>query len=134
MNRERVEKVLHRLLAASDEDLVAAYLYGSVARQTDRPASDVDVAVLFRKTPEPKFSALPLRLEGVLERELGRVVQVVVMNTAPVDLVHRILRDGRLLLDRDRSTRIQFEVKARNEYFDLQPFLRRYRKQQHPAP
>ncbi len=79
MNRERVEKVLHRLLVASDDDLVAAYLYGSVARQTDRPTSDVDVAVLFRKTPEPKFSALPLRLEGVLERELGRVVQVVLL-------------------------------------------------------
>jgi hypothetical protein len=134
VNRERIEKVLGRLLETSGEDLAAAYLFGSVARQTDRSSSDVDVAVLFREAPAPKYSALPLRLEGALEKHLGRTVQVVVMNTAPVDLIHRILRDGRLLLDRDRSARIQFEVKARNEYFDLLPFLRRYRKQQRSVP
>jgi len=43
------------------------------------------------------------------------------------DLVHRILRDGILCLDRDRSARIRFEVKARGEYFDLLPYLQRYR-------
>jgi hypothetical protein len=37
------------------------------------------------------------------------------------------LRDGRVVLDRDASARIRFEVKSRNEYFDLLPFLRRYR-------
>jgi hypothetical protein len=36
--------------------------------------------------------------------------------------------DGKLLIDRDPSSRIQFEVRARDEYFDLQPILRRYRK------
>ena len=50
------------------------------------------------------------------------------MNGAPVDLVHRILRDGRLLVERDRSARIAFEVRARNEYFDLLPMLRLYRR------
>ncbi|MEO8182524.1 MAG: hypothetical protein ABI895_27115 [Deltaproteobacteria bacterium] len=36
------------------------------------------------------------------------------MNLAPADLVHRILRDQRLLLDRDPALRIRFEVAARN--------------------
>ena len=35
---------------------------------------------------------------------------------------------GRLLVDRDRAARIQFEVAARNTYFDLKPFLDRYRR------
>ena len=60
-------------------------------------------------------------------------MQIVVLNTAPVDLVHRVLRDGHLLLDRDRGRRIRFEVKARNEYFDLQPVLARYRAGRSPA-
>jgi len=47
---------------------------------------------------------------------------------APTDLVHRVLRDGSLLVDRDKPMRIRFEVDARNRYFDLQPFLRRYRR------
>lgn len=50
------------------------------------------------------------------------------MNQAPVDLVHRILTAQRLLLDRNPSRRIAFEVRARNQYFDLKPILDRYRK------
>jgi hypothetical protein len=52
----------------------------------------------------------------------------VVVNQAPVDLVHRILRDGRLLCEHDRSKRVAFEVDARNRYFDLLPHLQRYRE------
>ena len=69
-----------------------------------------------------------LGYEGDLERELGRAVQLVVLNDAPSDLVHRVLRDRRLLLDRDRVARLRFEVRSRNEYFDLLPVLQRYRE------
>ena len=51
-----------------------------------------------------------------------------VLNRAPVDLIHRVLRDGILLKESDPSARIRFEVKARREYFDLLPILRRYRR------
>jgi hypothetical protein len=51
-----------------------------------------------------------------------------VLNTAPPDLVHRVLRDGVLVLERDASARIRFEVRARNEYFDLRPRLDEYRR------
>ena len=51
-----------------------------------------------------------------------------VLNRAPADLVHRILRDGILMLERDRNARIAFEVQRRNEYFDLLPILKRYRR------
>jgi hypothetical protein len=33
-----------------------------------------------------------------------------------------------LLLERDRSAPIRFEVRVCNEYFDLLPHLRRYRR------
>jgi hypothetical protein len=42
--------------------------------------------------------------------------------------VHRVLRDGRLMLERDRSARIRFEARARREYFDLLPVLLHYRR------
>ena len=56
-----------------------------------------------------------------------------VLNRAPSDLIHRVLRDGILVLARDPGARIRFEVAARNRYFDLQPFLRRYRRLDAPA-
>lgn len=124
-----VEGQLRAALAASEGTApVAVYLFGSVARGDAAANSDVDVAVLF-DCELPKTLAHPsIRLASVLEEKLGRTVQVIVLNDAPVDLVHRVLRDGRLLLDRDPGCRIRFEIKARNEYFDLLPVLRRYRK------
>lgn len=59
-------------------------------------------------------------------------VDLVVMNGAPSDLIHRILRDGILLCEPDRSARIAFEVRSRNDYFDLQPARARYRQGSSP--
>ena len=109
-------------------DVVAVWLFGSFARGDARAHSDIDVAVLYRRTPEATFDALPLRLEGEIERVLGRTTQVVALNRAPADLRARVLRDGVLLIDRDPSLRVRFEVQTRNEWFDLQPILREYRR------
>jgi predicted nucleotidyltransferase len=110
-------------------DLAAVYLFGSVARGTAGPTSDIDVGALYRTTPAATLEAQPFADEAALSQLFGRRVQVVIMNTAPVDLVHRVLRDGILVIDRDKGRRIAFEVRSRNEYFDLLPILREYRKQ-----
>ena len=113
-------------LAGADPDVVAAYVFGSTARGTARPDSDVDVAVLYRqgrpRTLESRFD-----LEGELERVLGRAVEVVPLNEAPCDLVRRVLRDGIVVLDRDRARRLRFEVRAHQEFFDFDSVLRLYR-------
>ena len=104
------------------------YLFGSVARGEAGPDSDVDIGVLFSAEPAPTLDSPPLDLEGELERRLGRRVQVVALNRASADLVHRVLRDGKLVLDREPAARIRFEVRRRNEYFDLAPIRRLYRR------
>jgi predicted nucleotidyltransferase len=114
---------------AEAEGIAAAWLFGSVARGTARAGSDVDVGVLFREDPPRTLEGYRFDLEAELERLLRIPVQLVVMNRAPVDLTRRILRDGRLLVNQDPSRRIQFEVRTRNEYWDLEPYLRLYRRQ-----
>ena len=128
MDAERIMSELESFFAVHPGDAVAVYLYGSVARGTAREGSDVDVGVLLEEDPPRTLEGLKLDLEADLEALLEVPVQLVVLNRAPPDLVHRVLRDGRLVLDRDRSRRIRFEVKARNEFFDLQPILRQYRR------
>jgi predicted nucleotidyltransferase len=121
------EAVLRACLQDAPSEVVCAWLFGSEARGEAGARSDVDVAVLYVAPPASRLDAGPLDLEGRLEHALGRPVQVVVLNRAPADLVHRVLRDGRLLLERDRAARIRFEVERRNEYFDLAPLRARYR-------
>jgi predicted nucleotidyltransferase len=128
VSRDAVADTLRAAGAEFDESIVAAWLFGSVARGTARPDSDVDVAIL-RRTDRPavRLTDLPLDVEDRLGRRLGRTVQVVDVARAPADLVHRVLRDGVLLFDRDSSRRIAFEVEARNRYFDMAPIWRQYR-------
>ena len=121
------ERVRDALLEEPSPPL-CAWLFGSLGRGEGHARSDVDVAVLLGHTPPATLSGIGLPLGGRLEERLGREVDLVVLDRAPVDLIHRVLRDGRLLYDRDPSARVRFEVGARREYFDLLPYLREYRR------
>lgn len=114
-----------------DSRLAALWLFGSVARGSATPRSDVDIAVL-RSEPVlvRTLDDLTFELEAQFARLLEHEVQVVDVETAPDDLVHRILRDGILLVERDRSRRIAFEVSSRNRYFDMAPIWKQYRSPQ----
>jgi predicted nucleotidyltransferase len=115
-------------LAPFREQLVCAYLFGSQARGDAKPASDVDIAILFRQDPPRSLDGLGLNIAGAIEAELGQQVDLVVLNRASPDLVHRVLRDSVLLLETDRGARVKFEHRARSEYFDVLPYLREYRR------
>jgi predicted nucleotidyltransferase len=123
-----IESQLRTSFAADPRGAIAVYLFGSVARGEAGPDSDVDVGVLFETAPPATLDAPQFVLEAELERLLGRRVQVVALNRSASDLVHRVLRDGRLVLDCDRAARIRFEVRSRNEYFDMAPIRRLYRR------
>jgi predicted nucleotidyltransferase len=129
---EQVFSELRRHFEHDARGAIAVYLYGSTARGDAGPASDVDLGVLFESEPQPTLDAPQFDLEARLERLLGRRVQVVALNRASSDLVHRVLRDGRLVLDRDRASRIRFEVRSRNEFFDMARVRALYRR--FPAP
>ena len=107
---------------------VAVYLFGSTARGTDSRRSDIDIGLLYRESPPRSLDAPSFSIKGDIEARLHRPVDLVVLNHASADLCHRVFRDGILVLDRDRAYRIRFEVKKRNEYLDLLPVLRRYRR------
>jgi predicted nucleotidyltransferase len=121
---------LLRDYCAGRREVTAAYLFGSVARGDAHAGSDVDVGVLlapgFLRTLtdyQPVFT-----IQSELEQLFRRKVDVVAMNDAPLDLLHRIMRDGIVVLDRDPRRRAEFELNVRTQYFDWLPILRRYRR------
>ena len=124
-----VEQLSRRIadVIGSRSDVVAAYLFGSTIRGDAHPNSDVDVAVLFDRPQPATLDAPRFVLEGDLERALGKPVDLIVLNDVPVDLRIRVMREGCLLVDRVPGARIAFEVRTRNEAFDIEPVLTRYR-------
>ena len=99
-------------------DVLAAYLFGSYARGDARPDSDVDLAVLLSTTDEMERFERRLELIGAVGEALGRrSADVVVLNDAPPLLTHQVLTHGRLIAERDRMARVEFEVRAGKIYF-----------------
>lgn len=122
--------LVERLRAALQgrSDVVCAWLFGSQARGDAREGSDVDVAVL-RGMPRPRtLDDWPVELESAVEEAVGSRVDLVLLDDADSDLVHRVLRDGVLVVERDRAARIAFEVSKRREWLDLEPVRRRVRR------
>ena len=109
-----------------EKDVLFCYLFGSYATGHAREKSDVDIALYLdpakKQDQFEKRLALIAELSGLLKKE----ADVVVLNTASPFLKHVVLKEGMLLFDRDPSKRIDFELKATNEYFDYKPTLELY--------
>ena len=105
-----------------------AGLFGSRARGTARPDSDVDVAVLV----DDAGAAGPDAVKNTLFRVLGALCRVVrgdladlvILNHAPPLLRHRVIRDGVLLHACSDTERARFVRRTLKEHLDMEPWLR----------
>jgi predicted nucleotidyltransferase len=106
---------------ARQPDVVAAYLFGSHVSGKARPESDVDTAVLLSEEDGVVRFERRLRMMSEVSEVCGREADVIVLNDAPPILQHQVLRHGRLIFERDRRARVEFEVRAGKVYADLKP-------------
>jgi predicted nucleotidyltransferase len=108
----RLTEALHR------PEVLAAYLFGSQARGTAGPLSDIDVAILHDGALGPS-RRLDLRLE-LMSRAASALatgeIDVVLLNGAPALLRDRVLRDGLVLIDRDPALTAGFRQDTAREY------------------
>lgn len=104
------------------EPVVLAYLYGSRARGDHRTDSDVDIAVLLDRSAVTEDDLnLATRLAGRLEHALRAPVDpLLVLDTAPLRLVGRVLRDGTVLYSRDEPRRVDFESRMGPQALDYE--------------
>jgi len=107
-------------------EVAAAYVYGSVARDTATPLSDVDVAVLTGPSVAGATRGdLARKLTTLLERRCpGFRFEVRFFDELPVALRGRVVGEGIRVVDRDSDMRVRAEVRARMEYFDFLEFER----------
>jgi predicted nucleotidyltransferase len=96
-----------------------AVLFGSAARRTDRPDSDIDLAVLLEGEAD---SVSPLAV--TLERAVGRPVDLVWLDSAPPLLRFEIAREGLVLVARDDEAWANFRAQAMIDWWDWAPTAR----------
>jgi predicted nucleotidyltransferase len=130
---ETIAAAIETVLARSpDTDAVSAYLFGSVAEGRSHRESDIDLALLLRRESHPdptdRFDRR-LLLMGDLEAELGRTVDLVILNDAPPLLGRHAVR-GRRLLCRDEAADFDYVLGVQLRAADLEPWLKRMRKLQ----
>lgn len=105
----------------------AAYIFGSVARGVATPLSDIDIGVLLTNSlPAHERLNLELSIQAAIEDETGLApVDVRSLNDAPLLVKGRIVQQGNLVYERNRRSRVVFEVATRKQYFDFAPVARR---------
>lgn len=98
--------------------VVFAYLFGSMAGDTMNPLSDVDIAVYLLGVSDLEEERLEIL--GELANILGTdEIDLVILNTAPLPLKARIVRNRKVLADKKPTLRCEFESLVLREYFDF---------------
>lgn len=95
-----------------------AFLHGSRVDGTEHPDSDIDVAVWFGTEVDPV----------TLRAALPDQVDLLILDTAPLELAGRVALHGHLLLDDDPGARVAWQAQTRKIYLDEQPRIARARQ------
>ncbi|MDD5621294.1 MAG: nucleotidyltransferase domain-containing protein [Candidatus Pacebacteria bacterium] len=131
MNQSKEQKhIIKQIESVSKKrkEIILSYLFGSFALGTTNRNSDVDIAIyLDSKKVKDLFDAR-LMLIKEFSQALKKDVDVVVLNTAKPFLKYVIIKEGKLVFQRDEGLKIDFEVKTLNEYFDFKPYMEMYQK------
>lgn len=90
-----------------DQGALFAFLHGSQAAGTATDSSDIDIAAFF---PEPAPASFDV--------DLPSGVDLLILNSAPLEIAGRIALEGRLILDEDEVARVRWEARTRKIYAD----------------
>lgn len=127
------EDILRRIASALDahKEIAVAYVFGSF--NDSNAFSDIDIALLTGEKPTDSLN-YELDLEIELEYAVKYPVDVRVLNNAPLAFCQNVIRNGRVLLQRDGNLHADFMGRILKEYFDFAPFRRRYLEEVANAP
>ncbi len=109
------------------QGVIAAWIFGSLAKGKIKERSDVDVALLVKKEfthHENYFDLLGFMTD--LANRLGREVDAVILNKAGEVLKFEVRKHGILAYEADPEERKRFEIRSRRQYEDYLYMHRRY--------
>jgi predicted nucleotidyltransferase len=119
---------LAKSVARQRPEIALLYLFGSQVTGSTGELSDIDLGILVDSpafSPDDRF---------LLEHEFSIVlrperVDLVVLNTAPVELAYHVITHGTLLYQRSLAEKVEYESNVLSSYFDYFPVLCLFRKE-----
>lgn len=104
----------------SRDDVIAAYIFGSLATKKLGAASDIDIALLLGDSVKCKdYGSIKLDIITCLIKLLSFYeIDLVILNISSPLLSHEIIKKGMLLFSKDEKRRLEYTVKATMRYID----------------
>ncbi len=120
------EEISHIIsnICSKHRAVLAAYLFGSVAKEPHGKPKDIDIAVLLDDSQSQSFSLLSFI--SSLEKNMGCRVDVVILNRAGEVLKYEVRRSGKPVFERSPAARKRFEIYGRKTYEDFLYLHKRY--------
>lgn len=117
-------KSLPDVFASYGNQVVAAYLFGSLAAGTETPLSDVDIAFLFEQNLNPDMMQ---KLESQLYFQLTskfrtEEIDLVNLNQAPLSICYGVLKNSQRIYYSDKAKTVDFENETVLKYLDFKPY------------
>jgi predicted nucleotidyltransferase len=102
----------------SHSKVVFSYLFGSLAKGSPLPLSDVDIAIFLKNGVNITDTKLEIlgELMDILRTD---EIDLVILNTANLPLVMNILRTKKIIVDKAPFSRHVFESIMMRKYFDF---------------
>jgi len=134
IDKKSKDKIIDEIASYLDRyhpELQTAYVFGSFI--SDESFSDIDIGLL-TSSPISDRLTYELNLEIGIEMHIKLPVDIRVLNKAPLSFCYSVIRNKKVILDRDANFRAEFESIVLRQYFDFFPFHKRYLSEVLNAP
>ena len=120
--KERIREVLKK-----HEEILVAYLYGSMVKGYEGKESDMDVGLLLKEDFEAD-ALYPAHVGGEIKEKCGldHEVDVRILNKRTYRFLHQVIREGEIIMSTDERERVRFETYVIDRYIDFKPFYEQY--------
>jgi len=120
--KERIREVLKK-----HEEILVAYLYGSMVKGYEGKESDMDVGLLLKEDFEAD-ALYPAHMAGEIKEKCGldHEVDVRILNKGTYRFLHQVIREGEIIISTNERERVRFETSVIDRYIDFKPFYEQY--------
>lgn len=123
-HQARLKEALRNLLEKEEKNVLFAYVYGSFGRG-EHGFKDIDIAVFLKRVPLRAMD-YETKLAKKLEAAAGKPVDVRAINSMPLLLKSRLMKEGALLFSRDMKATLNFETFLMGESLDFSHMMKEF--------